>query len=360
MSSPHKSTRLPKKVAKFIHGMREEYGGTTSWKTISEEVAYEFGIAVTPFRCSIISSDIAAYLDQKEDKKEVSVKDLEIPEVGFVITNPHVKAIMHKVQFLDIETSLLDAKVFRTGLQNINANQLSSTTRILTVAGGSMYDLYTKGERGIWGYSNHHTKTTFKKDPLDDTEVLRKVWYILDRAEVIVAHNARFDKSWLLGRFLELGWKLPSRFSVVCTYRNLHDYNMTSKKLDELSHNLVGTNKLPTDFTLWARCSKGDKKAFEKMMTYNKGDIYDTLFKVYMRTCQYAPQKCIDMTDYTTAIPQCRVTGDELEELDICHQNHTTGLTYLLYRNPNNGLQYVDRYNTNSKKSGKGFVKHYK
>jgi hypothetical protein len=351
---------LPKEVAKEIHRIKLRYDEDITWKEISDDISTIFGVHVTPKRCKKVFEHIEAYLDQKNDKKEVEVKDLEIPEVQFDTTNPRVIEIMKKVQFLDIETSLVDAKVFRTGLQNINANQLSSTTRILTVAGGSMYDLYTKGESGVWGYGNHHTRDTFKKDPLDDTEVLRKVWYILDRAEVIVAHNARFDKAWLLGRFLELGWKLPSRFSVVCTYRNLHDYNMTSKKLDELSHNLVGTNKLPTDFTLWVRCSEGDKKAFEEMMTYNKGDIYDTLFKVYMRTCQYAPQKCIDMTDYTTSVPQCRVTGYELEELDICHQNHTTGLTYLLYRNPSNGLQYVDRYNTNSKKSGKGFVKHYK
>jgi len=289
-----------------------------------------------------------------------SMKLMTVPELILDMNDPHVKRITKKVQFLDIETSLIEARVFRTGLQNINADQMTGTTRILTVAGGSMFDLYTKGEEGIWGFSNHHCNETFEDDPLDDTYVLRAVWKILDKADVIVAHNARFDKSWLLGRFLELGWKLPSKFSVVCTYQNLHAFNMTSKKLNELSRNLIGTEKIHTDMSLWMGCSDGDRASFEQMLKYNKGDIYDTLFKVYMRTCQYTPQTGIDFTDYSLKIPQCRITGDLLIMQKKKHHCKLTGLHYHVYINPNNGIQYVDRYNTNSRKSDIGLVKHYR
>ena len=283
---------------------------------------------------------------------------LKMPDIEFDLSNQHVIDTMQKVTFLDIETSLLDARVFRTGKQQINANQLRNTTKILTVAGGSMLDLYTKGEKGIWGVGNHQFKKRFKADPLDDTETLERVWHILDQSDVIVAHNARFDRSWLLGRFLELGWKLPSRFSTICTYRNLHQFNMTSKKLDELSRNLINTKKISTDFSLWDRCSNGEKAAFDEMLKYNKGDIGQTLFKVYLRTCQYNPQLSVDMTDHSLELPQCRVTGDLLEDYGT-HVNHTTGLEYYLYQNTKNGLIYRDRYTTDSKKADIGKVRFY-
>ena len=290
-------------------------------------------------------------------KMKSGLKKIKVPEMELDMSNPHIRKVTKKVQFLDIETSLIEARVFRTGKQNINADQLTGTTRILTVAGGSMYDLYTKGEAGIWGHSNHHNLSTFNEDPLDDTFVLRKIWNILDKADTIVAHNARFDKGWLLGRFLELGWKLPSKFSVVCTFQNLGAFNMTSKKLDELSKNLIGTEKIPTDISLWMRCSDGDMSAFEEMLRYNKGDIFDTLFKVYMRTAQYTPESCVDLTDYSVEIPQCKVTGDQLVMEPKRFLNRTNGLKYFVYKNINNGLQYVDRYNVNSKKANIGLIK---
>lgn len=293
------------------------------------------------------------------EKIKNSLKKIKIPDMDLDMSDEHIRRVTKKVQFIDIETSLVTARVFRTGLQNINADQMTGTTRILTVAGGSMFDLINKGEAGIWGHSNHHGKA-FNDDPLDDTFVLRKVWNILDKADTIVAHNARFDRSWLMGRFLELGWKLPSKFSVVCTYQNLHAYNMTSKKLQELSKNLIGTEKIHTDMSLWMRCSDGDRAAFDEMLRYNKGDIFDTLFKVYMRTCQYAPDFGVDLTNYGNTIPQCKVTGDALIMEKKQYLNRMSNLRYFVYRNPNNGVQYVDRYNTKSKKANIGLIKHFK
>lgn len=276
---------------------------------------------------------------------------LLMPDLG----DDHIRAVLSKVCFIDIETSLLQARVFRTGKQSVNAHQLTTTTRILTVAGGTMLDMYEQGKAGVWAVGNHQFKKRFKADPLDDTETLRYVWDILDKNDVIVAHHAAFDKGWLYGRFLELGWKLPSKVTVVCTYRNLHGYNLTSKKLDELSGTLCDTAKISTDFSLWMRCSEGEKAAFEEMMTYNIGDIYDTLFKVYLRTCQYYPNKSIDLTNHDLEIPQCRVTGMILEDCGV-HTNHTTGKQYWLYVNPHNGLVYRDRYCTSSANADRGKV----
>jgi len=283
------------------------------------------------------------------------VKKLEMPKLKFDLSDPHIKRLTKKVVYIDIETSLVDAKVFRTGNQFIQASQLTSQTRILTMAGGTMYDLLTAGEEGMWSCSNHRS-STFKKNPLDDTEILATVWDILDKAEVVVAHNAAFDKGWLMGRFLELGWKLPSRFFLFCTYRNLTPFNLTSKKLDELSQTLIGTKKLPTDMNLWRRCSEGDKEAFKEMEIYNLQDVYNTLFKVHLRTGYYNPIKAIDFTNPNSVDITCKVDGGPLDE-DGTYYNRANGLSYNQYINPRSGIQYVDRYNTNSKKSGLGLVR---
>jgi hypothetical protein len=282
---------------------------------------------------------------------------LKMPPLVFDLDDAWIRRLSKRIVFLDIETSLVDAKVFRTGKQSVNAHQLTSTTKVLTVAGGSLYDLLTKGYEGMWSCSNHRA-TTFKKDPLNDAELLAAIWDVLDTAEVIVAHNASFDRGWLMGRFLELGWKLPSRFYTFCTYRNLTPFSMTSKKLNELSSNLIGTQKISTDFDLWMRCSRGDKKAFEAMEDYNLGDVYNTLFKVFLRTAYYNPLKSIDFTNPYTEIPNCRVDGSELEYAGS-KINKKNGLSYSLYLNTRANIQYVDRYNTKSRKAGLGFVRPY-
>lgn len=278
-----------------------------------------------------------------------------LPNLTLDMTSEYIQKLTKKVLFIDIETSLVDAKVFRPGTQFVAANQLTSTTKVLTVAGGWLYDLLTDGKDGMWSCSNHRSPT-FDKDPLDDEVILQDVWHELDRAEVVVAHNASFDQGWLFGRFLELGWALPSKFFLFCTYQNLRPFNLTSKKLDELSKTLIGTKKLPTDMSLWMRCSEGDVSAFKEMEAYNRGDVFNTLFKVWLRTAYYNPHKAIDFADPHSDDILCKVDGGTLE-LYKPYYDRRNGLYYYRYVNPRSGQVYVDRYNTNSSKAGLGFIR---
>ena len=280
----------------------------------------------------------------------------KMQELKLDLSSPHIKRLSKKVLFIDIETSLVEARVFRTGLQTVNANQLHSSTKVLTVAGGSLYDMLTKGQAGMWSCSNHRS-STFDYNPLNDEEILADVWEELDKAEVVVAHNASFDQGWLFGRFLELGWKLPSKFFLFCTYQNLRPFNLTSKKLDELSKSLIGNKKLDTSFDLWAKCAEGDVDAFKRMEEYNLGDVYNTLFKVWLRTAYYNPHKAIDFSDPQSETLQCKVDGRALSWHGQ-YLNKRNGLFYDLYINPRAGIQYVDRYNTKSAKAGK-YIKPY-
>lgn len=282
---------------------------------------------------------------------------IDMPNFEPNVDRPHVQDVMRKTVFLDIETSLLEIYSFRLGMQRPNIDSLKegSQTKLLTAAWGTWYDLYNKGEAGVKSVGNHHRKGAFKKDPLDDTYVLRKMWDVLDGADIIVAHNAAFDRGWIEGRFMDLGWKQPSKYYVYCTYQTLHGLNGVSKKLDYLSQKLIGTEKVKHEgLPLWIGCQNGDVESFEKMEDYNIGDIYDTLYKVFMRTALYVNRnKCIDLAGEGI---YCNVTGDRLVKQDEVYRNRTTGLKYYTYINEKYNLEYRDRYNIRSKKAGAGFI----
>ena len=285
-------------------------------------------------------------------------KSIEMPIFTPNIERDHVKGVMKKTVFLDIETSLVRAYTFRTGMQRINVDQVveGDQTKLLTAAWGTWHDLYTKGASGVTSVSNHHRKKAFKKDPLNDEYVLSKLWKVLDDADIIVAHNASFDRGWVEGRFMDLGWKQPSKYYVYCTFRTLHGLNGNSKKLDYLSQKLIGTKKVAHEgMPLWIGCSNGDVDSFKKMEEYNIGDIYDTLYKVFMRTAPYVSrEKCIDLAGPGIF---CSLTGDPLEKLEEPYRNRLTGLLYHRYINRKYNFIYRDRYNIRSKKSGAGFIK---
>ena len=282
---------------------------------------------------------------------------LDMPEFEPNLSRPYVQKMMRETYFIDIETSLIEMYGFRLGMQRPNIESLvgKSQTKLLTAAWGSWWDLHHEGSEGVVSVSNHHRKTAFKKDPLDDTYVLRKLWKVLDDATVIVAHNASFDAGWIEGRFMDLGWKRPSKYYVYCTFRTLQGLNGVSKKLDYLSQKLIGTEKVKHEgLPLWVGCSEGDIESFEKMEEYNIGDIYDTLYKVYMRTALYVDRrKCVDLGGDGL---YCTVTGDELTHLEEPYRNRKTGLLYHVYRNDKYNLEYRDRYNTRSKRAGLGFT----
>jgi hypothetical protein len=338
-----------KKQKDYIIGLRAE---GHSWRKVELLYNAEYGENKThdTLRMAIKGKQTSTTRPSTTKKQAIAMPLLKL-DLG----NKYIRSLAKKITFIDIETSLIDARVFRTGQQQVNASQMINQTRILTVAGGSLYDLIQKGEGGMWSCSNHRS-ATFRKDPLDDAEILATVWEVLDKSEILVAHNAVFDKGWLYGRFLELGWKLPSRSYLFCTYRNLTPFNLTSKKLDELSQTLVDGKKIPTNMDLWMRCSEGEKLAFQEMENYNLGDVYNTLFKVFMRTAYYNPLKAVDFADPASGVPNCKVDGSKLKEVGV-YNNRRNGLSYTLYLNTRANIEYIDRYNTRSKRAGEGFVR---
>ena len=273
-------------------------------------------------------------------------------KIEFNINDLEVAAKMKKVVFLDVETSMVTARIFQTGQQYININQLQDRTKLLTASWGTMYDLATLGSAGVKAVGNH-MGPNFKDNPMDDLYVLKQLWTVLDEADTICCHNAKFDVGMMQGRFLEAGLPLPSPYKVVCTYKGLSGFSMNSKKLDSLSQILVGSKKISTSHSLWHRCADGEEEAFKEMMAYNIGDIYDTLYQVYIRTAAYYPKKAVDLS-----VPGrlcCKVSGQPLVGAGTWI-NPNNGNEYSMYINPTLNIYYRDRYKREAKKAGKGFL----
>jgi DNA polymerase III epsilon subunit-like protein len=118
--------------------------------------------------------------------------------------------------------------------------------------------------------------STFAKDKINDFEVIRVAWELLDEADVVIAHNGKqFDIKKLNTRFLLHGLTPPAPYAVLDTKLIARRYfGFTSNKLDELSRQLDKERKLThTGKKLWFDCMEGDEKAWRLMGKYCKQDV---------------------------------------------------------------------------------------
>lgn len=125
----------------------------------------------------------------------------------------------------------------------------------------------------------------------DDSQLLRELWDLLERADVVVAHNgASFDVRKLNARFIDLGFDPPPPYKVIDTKRDLKRVAwFSSNKLDWLSKQFKLGEKIPTDFSLWEGCMTGKKDAWKKMLEYNKHDVVLTE-KLYHKIAPWIDQ----------------------------------------------------------------------
>jgi DNA polymerase elongation subunit (family B) len=123
----------------------------------------------------------------------------------------------------------------------------------------------------------------------DDLEIVTSMWNLLDRADVVVAHNGiRFDLPYLNSRFVYHNLGMPSPFKVVDTCKIAKKYfRFPANSLKELGIYLgIEVPKLDTDFQLWVDCMEGKKEAWEYMVEYNQYDV-KLLEEVYLRLRSY-------------------------------------------------------------------------
>ena len=117
-----------------------------------------------------------------------------------------------------------------------------------------------------------------------DRVLLKKVWKLLDEAEIVVAHNGdSFDIRKINARFLYHSMIPPSPYRTIDTLKISRKYfGLLSHKQDDIGEFIGTGRKIKVDKQLWLDCIAGDKKALNLMKAYNAQDVV-LLEKNYLR-----------------------------------------------------------------------------
>jgi hypothetical protein len=117
---------------------------------------------------------------------------------------------------------------------------------------------------------------SFTPDTTNDRALVGELWELLDRADIVIAHNGdQFDQRKANARFLYHGLDPPSPYQTVDTLREARrQFNNFSNSLNELGRYYLGKEKEPHEgFRMWRGCMAGDPKAWRTMRRYNRRDV---------------------------------------------------------------------------------------
>ena len=166
-----------------------------------------------------------------------------------------------KILILDIESSFSQLAVFTLKPQWHNHSNILDEWWIHCAAWKWLGD------------DKIHSVKTYRKGC--DKSIVTKLKKLLEQADVVVGHNTdRFDLKKINARLLYHGLKplvIPQSVDTLKVARK--HFMLTSNKLDYIANYLGVGGKMTTRPNLWMRTLKGDKKAIDEMVKYNKQDI---------------------------------------------------------------------------------------
>lgn len=184
------------------------------------------------------------------------------------------KAYQPKTLLLDLEnTPLIGAS---WGMREQDILWVEEHSYILSIA----YQWYPEQKITVKSLRDF---PSFKKDHRDDERLVKFIFDLIEKADVVVVQNGlAFDLKVLNNRFSFYRVGIPKRLAVVDTLRILRaTFRLPSNKLDEVCQYFGIGMKMPhTGKNLWRECRAGDEKAFELMEKYNEHDVY-LLRKLY-------------------------------------------------------------------------------
>ena len=168
---------------------------------------------------------------------------------------------------------------------------------------------------------------SYKRNPENDKELVKKLWELFNEADITVAHNnLGFDSKKANARFIQHGLTPPKPYKAVDTLAVARKhFKFTSNKLDDLGKDLGVGRKLETGgYALWRECLRGNLKAWRKMKQYNKQDV-ELLLKVYEKLLPW--MSGLITTNTYGACPKCGV-----EKLQARGFSFSVGRKYRRYQ----------------------------
>ena len=172
-----------------------------------------------------------------------------------------------KILLFDIETLPMEVYVWGLYKQRISPESVKKEWSIACWAAKWL------GDSEIMG------KSVAKNEAVDrlDNSVLQDIWYLFDKADIVVAHNGdRFDIIRLNFRWSLNGFSPPSHYRSIDTCKQSRKlFASSSHKLDYLNKQFGLTRKIDTQYKLWLDCINPDTngESLEEMLVYCKGDI---------------------------------------------------------------------------------------
>lgn len=182
---------------------------------------------------------------------------------------------------LDIETSPIKGYTWTTW--DANVLKILEPSKIISVAWKELGDATVK-VKALCDYKG------YKKGVIEDKALVEEVWNVLDRSDIVVAHNGNsFDFKRLNARFVYHGLTAPSTYKAIDTLSVAKKYfKFDSNSLNNLGQYLnLGSKINNGGFDLWVRCiEQGDPEAWALMKEYNAQDV-NLLEKVYLALRPY-------------------------------------------------------------------------
>lgn len=174
-----------------------------------------------------------------------------------------------KVLILDIETAPILARVWDIWDQTVSLNQIKN-------------DWFVMSWSAKWLDNSEvlYMDQRNNKNIEDDSKILKEIWKLLDKADVIITQNGKkFDIKKLNARFIQHGFQPPSSYKHIDTLTIAKKYfAFTSNKLEYLTNKLCTkykklTKRKYSGFELWKECLAGNIDAWKEMEKYNKQDV---------------------------------------------------------------------------------------
>lgn len=177
-----------------------------------------------------------------------------------------------RVLVIDIETAPMLGYVWSLWQQDVAINQIHSDWHVLSYAAKWL------GEDKIFYRDQRNEKRIENDKPL-----LKEVWKLLDKADVVVGQNTKaFDVKKINARLLLNGLKPPSSYRQIDTkVEAKKNFALSSVKLEYMAKNICpehskDSHKRFPGFELWLQCMAGNKEAWKEMERYNKADVLAT------------------------------------------------------------------------------------
>lgn len=215
---------------------------------------------------------------------------------------------MQKILIFDIETAPVLAYVWDLRDQNIGLNQIYRDWYVIGFAAKWLGDPVS---------AMVYRDLRDARNKFDDKPLLKVIWKLLDKADIVITQNGRkFDSKKLNARFIIQGMKPPRPYTHWDTLEVARRVaKFTSNKLEYLTDK-VNTkykkllHKNFPGFELWAHCLAGNLKAWREMKVYNIHDVLSTE-EFYTKIRAWAPVSTPNAYLINEFGYQCGVCGNE-------------------------------------------------